>query len=180
MIDGAGMIKGLVERIFMSKKKTKSAPAGQKPSHTPTIKNKKATFNFDLLEKLEVGIALVGTEVKSLREGKATLEDAYARLQQGELYLIGCDIKPYSFGNMMNHEPKRPRKLLAHRREIKKLEVKLVQKGLTLVPVKIYFTRGKAKLELALGRGKGTADKRDVIKKRDQDREMQRAMKKYR
>ena len=144
---------------------------------TPTIKNKKATYKFEIVEKLECGLVLQGTEVKSLRAGQASLDEAYARIQGDELWLIGCHMAQYEYGNVMNHEPTRPRKLLVHKREIRKLLVRVTQKGLTLVPLRIYFNdRGKAKCMIALARGKATHDKRQDIKKREQKREMGRLM----
>lgn len=163
----------------MSKKKTDKSKQ-DKSGPKPRIVNKKARFNYQLLEKLEAGIALVGTEVKSLRQGRASMEDAYATIRDGELYLLGCNIMPYDHGNIMNHDPQRPRKLLVHKRELKKIESKLVQKGLTLVPVKIYFSRGLAKVEVALARGKSTSDKRQAIKDRDMERDLRRTVDKYR
>ena len=158
----------------MSRKKTNSEKPDGK--FTPTTVNKKARYNFELIEKLEAGISLVGTEVKSLRQGKAELSEAYARIRDGELYLIGCNIPPYEQGNLMNHKPTRTRKLLVHRRELKKLESKLVQKGFTLVPLRIYFTRGLAKVEIALARGKTHGDKRDKIKERQMTRDIRQAL----
>ncbi len=159
-------------------KKKKKEPKAQPNKFSPTIKNKRAKFEYQILEKLECGMVLVGTEVKSLREGKASLEEAYARIHGGELVLMGCNINVYSHGNLMNHEPARNRKLLAHKREIKKLEDKLKQKRCTLIPLRIYFNRGKAKIEIALATGKSHADKRDKLKKdqmkRDTEREMRR------
>ena len=161
----------------MSKKKKTSDNTPDAMS--PTIRNKKARFQFQLLEKLEAGLALTGTEVKSLRQGKASLEEAYARIINGELFLVGCTISEYDHGNMQNHVPNRTRKLLVHRREIAKLEGKLVQKGLTLVPVRIYFTRGLAKIEIALARGQTHADKRQTLKRRQMDRDVERAVRRY-
>jgi len=146
---------------------------------TPTIQNKKARYEYHLLEKFEAGIALVGTEVKSLRQGNANLQEAFARLRGGELFLLGCHIGTYEHGNIMNHEPLRPRKLLVHRRELKKIEIKLNQKGLTLVPLRIYFTRGLAKVEIALAKGKSHADKRQKLIKEQVTRDAQREMRKY-
>ena len=161
----------------MSKKKKSS---GKEPRQfSPVIKNKKAGFNFQLLEKLEAGIALQGTEVKSLRQGKASLEEAYARIRGGELYLIGCHISEYDHGNIQNHEPARPRKLLVHRRELNKIEGRLTQKGLTIVPVRIYFKHGLAKIEIALATGKTFADKRDKLKKQQMDRDASREMRRF-
>jgi len=159
----------------MSKKKEKS---DQQPAkYTPTIHNKKARFDYHLIEKLEAGIVLAGTEVKSLRNGKASLEEAYCRLRGDELYLIGCNIALYEHGNIANHEPLRPRKLLVHRRELKKIESKLTQKGLTMVPLRIYFSHGLAKVEIALAQGKKFGDKRSKLKERQMDRDVKRALK---
>lgn len=153
----------------------KSKP--QQKASTPVIRNKKARFQYDLLEKLEVGIELVGSEVKSLREGNASLGESYAAIRDGEAFLLGANITPYACGGYANHEPTRPRKLLLHRREIQKLGDRVQQKGLTLVPMSIYFTRrGIAKVELALACGKRHYDKRDAIKKRETQREIDRAM----
>ena len=141
------------------------------------IRNKKARFEYIVLETLETGIVLQGTEVKSLRAGAANLDDAFARIENDELYLCSCQIDPYSHGNQQNHDPKRRRKLLAHGREIKKLTSKVVQRGQTLVPLRIYFNdRGRAKVELALVRGKSHADRRQDLKARAQKREMDRAL----
>ena len=154
----------------MSKKK-KTTDEKKPGQRSPTIRNKKARFNYELLLKLEAGISLMGTEVKSLRQGKASLEEAYARIRNGELWLIGAYINEYDHGNMQNHEPNRPRKLLVHKRELKKIEDKLLQKGLTLIPVRIYFVRGLVKVEIALASGKTLIDKRDKIKQRELDRD---------
>jgi len=144
---------------------------------TQAILNKRAKFDYMILDRYEAGIALMGTEVKSLRQGRASLEGAYARIDDGEVWLLGCDIQPYAMGNMMNHEPKRPRKLLLHRREIKKLMTRVVERGLTLIPTRIYFSdRGLIKVEIALARGKNQADRREDLKARDQQRDMARAM----
>ena len=161
----------------MGKKKRQPEPPQGK--FNPTIHNKKARFNFHLLEKLEAGIVLVGTEVKSLRQGKANLEEAFARIRDGELYLLGCHISVYDHGNIMNHDPLRPRKLLIHRRELHKIEVKLNQKGLTLVPLRIYFNRGLTKVEIALAHGKSHADKRQKLRNEQVLRDTQREIRKY-
>jgi SsrA-binding protein len=139
-------------------------------------RNKRAYHEYEILESLECGVALTGTEVKSLRDGHASLEDAYAKLDEGELWLIGCDVPEYAMGNRMNHKPKRPRKLLVHRREIEKFAGKATQKGFTLVPLKLYFKSGLAKVELAIARGKQLHDKRQAAKKADAKREIRRAM----
>ena len=143
----------------------------------PRIQHKKALHRFEVLEKLSCGIALQGTEVKSLREGQGSLDEAYARIERGEVWLIGFHIGPYSHGRTQAHVPKRTRKLLLQRREIKKWEPKVTQRGLTLVPLEVYFNeRGLAKVILALARGKTHRDKREDLKKAEHKREMDRAM----
>ncbi len=139
--------------------------------------NRKAYHDYHILETYEAGIALVGTEVKSLREAKCNLKDSYATIKNGEIFLLNTHISPYSHGTAFNHDPRRPRKLLLHRREIDKLSGKIKEKGLTLVPLKIYFKRGHAKVELGLVKGKHVYDKRKDIAKRDMEREMKREMK---
>ena len=121
-------------------------------------------------------MSLVGTEVKSLRQGKASLEEAYCRIRGGELYLVGCTISTYEHGNLANHEPSRPRKLLVHKRELLKIESKLTQKGLTLIPVRIYFNRGYAKVEIALAQGKTHKDKREKLRDRQAQKEIRQVM----
>ena len=141
------------------------------------ISNRRATHDYFISAKLECGVALVGSEVKSLRDGKAQLQDAYARIENGELYLYGAHIDPYEKAALAyNHDPRRPRKLLAHRREIKKLAGEISVKGTTLGPLAIYFTGGRAKVEIGVGRGKQQHDKRDAIRKKEMDREVRRAM----
>lgn len=151
------------------------------PHATPQIRNKKARYNFELLEQVEAGIALTGSEVKSLRAGKASLEEAYAVIRRGELWLIGCNISPYPMAGYAQHEPTRERKLLLHRRELRKWEGKVTQKGLTLVPLEIYFNeRGVAKVKVALARGKSHGDKRDDIRARDDRRQIERELRRRR
>jgi SsrA-binding protein len=148
--------------------------------HTETVvaTNRKAFHDYAIEEKLEAGIVLRGTEVKSLREGKVNLRDSYASVDHEEVILHNCHITPYSHGNIMNHDPLRPRKLLLHRKEISKLLGKTQQKGLTIVPLRIYFSpQGKAKVEIALAKGKKQYDRRETIKTRDARREVERAMK---
>jgi SsrA-binding protein len=148
---------------------------------TKEILNRKARHDFHVLETYEVGIALKGTEVKSLRQGKASLAGAFARVDRGEVWLIGAHVDEYAQGNRFNHEPKRFRKLLLHRSEIEKLFLLCSIKGHTLVPLKIYFSdRGIAKVQLAVCTGKEHKDQRQDMKKRDADREMQQAMKRRR
>ncbi|WP_447975194.1 SsrA-binding protein SmpB [Nitrospira sp. Kam-Ns4a] len=140
--------------------------------------NRKAFHDYHIEEKLEAGIALTGTEVKALRAGQANLRDSYAAVEHGEVVLHHCHISPYSHGNIMNHDPTRPRRLLLHRKEINKLLGKTQHKGLTLVPLRIYFSpRGLAKVELALARGKKQYDRRAAIKDREAGREIEREMK---
>jgi SsrA-binding protein len=139
--------------------------------------NKKALHDFFVLQKLEAGIALTGTEVKSMREGKVNLKDSYVIVKNGEAFLLGTHISPYSHGNRENHEPERTRKLLLHRREIEKLETQIVEKGLTIVPLRLYFRGPKVKAEIAVVRGKKLYDKRETEKKREADREAAAAMK---
>ncbi len=139
-------------------------------------RNKRVMHEYEILDKLECGIVLTGTEVKSLREGHSSLEDAYGRVEKGEVWLIGSDIPEYSMANRFNHKPKRPRKLLLHRREIAKFADKAEQKGFTLVPLRMYFKEGRAKVELAVARGKQTHDKRESQKTAEAQREIRRHM----
>jgi len=139
--------------------------------------NRKARHDYHLFDKVEAGIVLHGTEVKSLRAGRANLKDSYAALKDEEMFLYNLHISPYSHGNINNHDPVRARKLLLHKKEIKKLIGKTQEKGLTLVPLRLYFKRGKAKVELALAKGKKSYDKRQDIAKRDADLDMKRALK---
>jgi SsrA-binding protein len=139
-------------------------------------RNRKASHEYLIFEKLECGLVLTGTEVKSLREGQASLEEAYAKVDGGEVWLIGSDIPEYSMAHRMNHKPKRPRKLLMHRREVAKFAGKASERGFTLVPLRMYFRRGRAKVELAVARGKQLHDKRQTLKSADAEREIRRAM----
>jgi SsrA-binding protein len=138
--------------------------------------NRQASFRYELLDRLETGIALRGTEVKALRAGSAQMKDAYATVRDGELWLHNLHIPPYGPAARDNHEPERPRKLLAHRREIDRLVGKTQERGLTLVPTRLYFSGPRAKVEIALARGKDRFDKRQTIKAREQARDMQRAL----
>lgn len=143
--------------------------------------NRKARHDYIILETLEAGIALQGTEVKSLRAGRANLKDSYATIKDGEVWLFHVHISPYDHGSVFNHDPLRPRKLLLHRQEIRRLTTKLQERGLTLVPLRMYFKKGRAKVELALARGKRQYDRREDITRRDTEREAQRELKeKYR
>lgn len=139
--------------------------------------NKEATHLYFIEERFEAGLVLRGTEVKSLREGRANLKESYAKVSGDEIFLVNCHISPYSHGNLLNHDPLRSRKLLLHRREIRKLIGKVSEKGFTLVPISMYFSDGKAKLELGLGKGKKLHDKRESLKERAANREMERAFK---
>ena len=150
----------------------------QEPRDSTAATNRKAFHDYAIEEKFEAGIVLKGTEVKSLREGRVNLREAYATVDQEKAILHNCHIGEYSHGNIMNHEPLRSRTLLLHKRELRKLVGKVQQKGLTLVPLRLYFNaRGKAKVELALARGKKTYDRRETVKKREASREMERALK---
>ena len=150
----------------------------QKKTQTaPRIRNRKAHHRFQILEQLQCGLVLRGAEVKSLRAGQGSLTEAHARITGGEVWLLGFHIAPYSHGHVAEHEPTRRRKLLLQRRQIRKLEAKVTQKGLTLVPLEVYFgDRGLAKVTLALARGKSRGDKREDLKKAEHRREVDRAM----
>ena len=137
--------------------------------------NKQARFDYHLEDRYEAGLVLQGTEVKSLRDGRANLKDSYAVVDGGEVYLYNCHISPYPNGGYANHEPQRVRKVLLHRKETRRLVGKTQERGLTLIPLRLYFLRGKAKVELALARGKKQYDKREDMKQRDADREIERA-----
>jgi SsrA-binding protein len=137
--------------------------------------NRRARHNYEILETQEAGLVLRGTEVKALRGGLVNFKDAYATVRNGEMWLLGCHISPYSHGTDANHDPERDRKLLLHGREIARLEGKVAERGLTLVPLRLYFKNGRAKLELGLGRGKKLHDKRSALREREVRREMDRA-----
>ena len=138
--------------------------------------NRRAHHNFDILETHEAGLVLQGTEVKSLRDSRADLKESYARIDGKEAWLLGLHISPYAQGNRANHDPLRPRKLLLHRGEINRLLGKIMEKGLTLVPLRLYFKQGRAKVEIGLARGRKTLDKRHAIREREETREVQRAL----
>jgi SsrA-binding protein len=143
------------------------------------VTNKKASFNYELLEKFEAGISLRGTEVKSIRQGKVSLKESYAEIKKGEAFLVNCHISPYEAASWFNHDPTRERKLLLHRREIKRLTGKIQEKGLTLIPTKVFFNdKGKVKVEVALAKGKRAYQKREAIRERDRDRELRAELKK--
>jgi SsrA-binding protein len=138
-------------------------------------RNRRASHEYELSDRLECGVVLVGTEVKSLRDGHCSLDGAYAKVENGELWLIGCEIPEYAMGNRLNHPPKRDRKLLAHRRELAKFAGKASERGYTLVPTSVYFKNGRAKVEIAVARGKQVHDKRQALKTAEAKREMARA-----
>lgn len=144
-------------------------------SSTIQIKNRKASFEYEFLEKYEAGMVLKGTEIKSIREGKASVQEAYCYLKDEEMFIKGMNISPYSNSSFANHESTRERKLLLKKKELEKIRAKIEEKGLTIVPTKIFInSRGYAKLEIAVSRGKKLYDKRDSIKKKDQERELKR------
>ena len=141
------------------------------------VQNRKARRDYEILDTYEAGLSLTGTEVKSLRQGKANLKDGYARVENGEAYLHKVHISEYIQGNQFNHDPERKRKLLLHRHEIGRLRVRTEERGLTLIPLKLYFKKGRAKVELGLARGKRTYDKRQTIARRDAQRDLEQALK---
>jgi SsrA-binding protein len=153
----------------------KSAGGGEKV----ICVNKKARFEYEILESFEGGLVLQGTEVKSLRQGQASIREAFGDFRDGELYLVDCHVPPYTHGTIHNHEPTRPRKILLRRRELRRLQGKVAEKGLSLVPLRLYFRRGLAKVELALVRGKKLHDKRETLKRRQAEREMDREVRRH-
>jgi SsrA-binding protein len=155
----------------------KPAAAAENGADRLIVSNRKARYEYHVLDTWETGIVLQGTEVKALREGKANLQDAFARVDNGEVWLFNVHISPYEQGNRFNHDPLRPRKLLLHRNEIRRMIGSVQEKGLTLVPLDLHFSGGRAKVNLALVRGKQLHDKREAIKERDQKREVQRGFK---
>lgn len=165
----------------MSAKKGEKQPEKREDENERLIsQNRSARHEYEIIDTVECGIVLVGSEVKSLRNGKVTLDEAYGRVKGNEVWLVGCDIPEYVQANQFNHEPRRPRKLLLHRREIAKFAGRAFEKGLTLVPLKLYFKNGKAKLLLGVGKGKKLHDKRQDMKKRDAQRDISRAMRRNR
>jgi len=156
-----------------TKKEPSSAPVTQVPIKVITV-NRQAYHDYEVERTVEAGIALVGTEIKSIREGRVILRNAYAIARKGEIWLENAHIAPYEHGNRYNHEPMRTRKLLLHKREIEQIVTRVTTKGLTLIPLKLYLKRGKAKIELGLCRGKKLYDKRDAVAERDVKRDMAR------
>ena len=162
------------------KQKTSDDPPAPRP-HAPRTRNRRAFREYDIVERVEAGLVLTGTEVKSLRAGKCQLDEAYARITNGEVFLAGADIAMYPQAvGAMQHEPKRTRKCLLHARQIAELGKLTVQKGMTIIPLAVYFHGGYAKVELGVGRGKQTRDKRQDLKKRQAQREIERQMRRRR
>lgn len=143
------------------------------------IQNRKARYDYEIIDTYEAGIALTGTEIKSIRNGNANLKDSYAIYKVGEIFLLGMHISPYKEGNIFNHEELRTRKLLLHKKEIYKIRDRIERDGFTLIPIKLYFVRNKVKILLGIARGKKTYDKRETIKKRDMEREVRRQYKSF-
>lgn len=157
-----------------------SSSKSDKPPSSLISSNKNASRNYDLSERFECGVVLSGTEVKSIRNGGVQINDSYGVFERSELFLINMNIAPYSHGNRSNHEPLRRRKLLLHRRELNKLMGSVIEKGFTLVPTKLYWVKGRVKIEIALGKGKNKGDKREDVKRRDAQREIDKAVKRKR
>ena len=165
----------------MSRRAPERPPRSREPApeekSTLIAENRKAYFDYHVLETFEAGVQLLGTEVKGIREGKANLRDSFARVEKGEVWLYNVHINPYSHRGYVDHDPKRRRKLLLHKLEIRKLIGKTTEKGLTLVPLRLYFTRGRVKVAISLVRGKQLHDKRETIRNREVDRETRAAVK---
>jgi SsrA-binding protein len=165
----------------MSAKKNEKNKKGEQTQSQTITENRKARHRFEIVEQVECGMMLKGTEVKSLRQGKISLDEAYVRVRAGELWLVGADIPEYSQATIWNHDPKRPRKLLVHKKQLDKLIARAKEKGLTLIPLRMYFNdRGIAKAMVGVGRGKKMFDKRDSLKKEDVKRQIDRQMKRNR
>lgn len=143
------------------------------------VSNRRATFQYEILDTYEAGIVLQGTEIKSLRAHGGNLQDSYVKIVGSELWLVGCNIAPYKFGNVYNHEEKRERKLLMHKREIARLKIATQEKGLTIIPLSFYLKEGRCKVKLAVAKGKKNFDKRASIKERDDQRQMQKSLKQH-
>ena len=162
----------------MNKKKGKKKHAATDPNERSVAENRKARHKYNVLDTLECGVVLVGSEVKSLRNGRLSLDEAYGRVRNDEVWLVGSDIAEYNEASRMNHDPKRPRKLLLHRREIRKFANKAHEKGFTLVPLKMYFKNGRAKVLLGLCQGRKLHDKREALKTAETKRDISREMRK--
>lgn len=161
----------------MAKSKARSNTKGDTKGIKTVATNRRARFDYEILDTWEAGLVLVGSEVKSLRAGQVDLKDSYAHVHRGEAWLVGVRIAPYEFSRDGGHDPERERKLLLHRREIEKIASTLAEKGLTLLPIRMYFKDGVVKVELGLGRGKAQRDKRETLKRKQAEREMDRAIK---
>lgn len=155
----------------------KAQPKSEKKPLRVIADNRRARHEYEILEVFEAGIELQGTEVKSMRGGKANLQDAFARIEKGELWLYNCHVAPYDFGNRFNHDPLRKRRLLMHKNQIRKIHQQIKEKGLTLIPLKLFFKRNLVKVDLALAKGKHLFDKREAITKRDTKRQLDRLVK---
>jgi SsrA-binding protein len=153
--------------------KPREGKQGVDPANRSIARNRKARHDYQIDESLEVGVALVGSEVKSLREGRVSLVDAYAEVKNGELWLVGAEVAEYAFANQFNHPPQRRRKLLAHRAEIRRLDGKVREKGATLIPLELYFKQGRVKVLLGLARGRREFDHREAARRRDQARDLE-------
>jgi SsrA-binding protein len=165
---------------IMTKPGSSPATDGKKPTFKTIADNRRARHEYEVLEVFEAGIVLAGTEVKSIRQGKANLKDSFAKLEQDELWLYNCHISAYDHGNRFNHDPVRKRKLLMHRKQILKLKSRVQEKGLTLVPLKLYLKRNWVKVDLAVARGRQLYDKRQVIAKKENRRQLERVVKQMR
>lgn len=174
------MVKGKAKPTTTKSPTVAKEKAPEKESYKVISDNRKARHEFEIIDTVQCGIALSGTEVKALRAGRCSLQDSFARYEAGEIWLYNCNISPYEFGNRFNHEPTRKRKLLLHKREIFKLNQRIKEKGLTLIPLKMYFKRNWVKVDLALARGKQLYDKRDSLVKRDSKRQLDRLAKQVR
>lgn len=164
----------------MNAKKAGGESGSPAPETKVIATNRRARHDYDIVDEWEVGIVLTGSEVKSMRAGKADLKDSFGHIRDGEMWLVGSYIGPYDFAREGGHEPERSRKLLLHRHQIDRIAGSLAEKGLTLVPMRLYFKAGKAKLQIGLGKGKRTIDKRADLRKREHEREMQRARRRSR
>jgi SsrA-binding protein len=160
-----------------NKKNDKSDKKGQEPFFKTVAENRRARHDYEILEKHEAGVSLFGTEVKSIRLGKASLQEAYVKIEAGEVWLYNCNIAHYEWGNRNNHEPARKRRLLMHDREILRLKAQVQEKGLTLIPLRLYFKGNLIKCEVALGKGRKLYDKRETIAQKDTKRQLDRLMK---
>ncbi len=159
------------------KPSAKGSAKDDKPAERVVAENRKARHEYEIVDTLECGIALVGSEVKSLRAGRMSLDEAYGRIEKEEAWLLGCDIPEYEKANQLNHKPKRPRKLLLHRRELKKFAGQALEKGLTLVPLKMYFKNGRVKVLMGIGRGRKLHDKRQKLKAQSARRDIEVGLK---